>query len=257
MADWNAAQYLLFERERTRPARDLLAAVPVADARAAVDLGCGPGNSTVLLAERFPDAAVTGVDTSPDMLGKARAACPGARFVQGDLAAWRPDAAPDLLFANAVLQWVPDHAALLPRLMGLLAPGGVLAAQMPDNLDEPSHALMREVAASLPFAPKLAGAAAARTVLAPFDTFYDWLRPHAAAVELWRTTYVHALDGAPAIVEWVKATGLRPFLQPLDAAEQECFIADYARALERAYPRHADGKALLRFPRFFLVAVKP
>ena len=256
MADWNAAQYLKFEDERTRPARDLLSAVSLADPSRIVDLGCGPGNSTQLLVERYPKAEILGLDTSPDMLAKARKTVPAARFEQADVAMWRPDTAPDLIFANAVLQWLPDHATLLPRLLSCLAPGGVLAIQMPDNLDEPSHGLMRATAAAMPFAAKLAAAAAARTALASFETFYGWLKPGAADVDLWRTTYVHRMDGAAAIVEWVKATGLRPFVDPLTEQERVAFLKAYEVALAGAYPRQADGKALLRFPRLFIVATR-
>jgi trans-aconitate 2-methyltransferase len=190
------------------------------------------------------------------MLARARASGCGARFEQADVATWRPDARPDLIFGNAVLQWVPDHKTLLPRLASLLAPDGVLAIQMPDNLDEPSHALMREVALSAPYSARLGAAIAARTPLASFDEFYNWLRPVAAHVDLWRTTYVHPLDGAAAIVEWVKATGLRPFVDAIDGDERTDFIARYERALEMAYPRQSDGTSLLRFPRLFIVATR-
>lgn len=256
MNDWNAALYLRFERERTRPAIDLLAAVPLAQPRRIVDLGCGPGNSTKLLVDRFPRAEILGVDTSPDMLAKARAAVPQALFAQADVARWEPAAPVDLIFANAVLQWVPDHADLLPRLMQCLSPGGALAVQMPDNLDEPSHALMRAVAAEPPFAAKLAQASVARAALGTFEDFYGWLQPDATDVDLWRTTYVHPLDGAAAIVEWVKATGLRPFLDPLAADERTEFLMRYAAAIAKAYRRQGDGKTLLRFPRRFFVAIK-
>lgn len=256
MADWNAAQYLKFERERTRPASDLLAAVDLENPKRIVDLGCGPGNSTCLLVNRYSRANILGIDTSPDMLAKARKALPDVSFEQADVAAWKPDIAPDLIFANAVLQWVPDHAHLLPSLLSFLAPGGVLAVQMPDNLDAPSHALMRSTARAMPFASKLAEAAGARTTLASFETFYSWLKPDAADVDLWRTTYVHRLDGAPAIVEWVKATGLRPFIDPLTDEEHAAFVERYEEALSIAYPRQADGKSLLRFPRLFIVATK-
>ena len=254
MADWNAAQYLTFEDERTRPARDLLARVLLDAPARAVDLGCGPGNSTELIAARFPGAEVVGLDSSPGMIAAARARCPGLRFVRADLAAWRPEAAPDLIFANAVLQWLPDHAALMPRLAGLLAPRGYLAVQVPDNLDEPSHRLMREVAGEAPFTGALAGATGARSARHAIPTYYGWLTGAGCTVEAWRTTYVHALDGPEAVVEWVHATGLRPFLDPLDAAGRALFLERYGARIAGAYPRQADGRVLLPFPRLFLVA---
>ena len=255
-ADWNARQYLKFEDERTRPSRDLLAQVPLADAGFVVDLGCGPGNSTQLLAERFPGAEVLGLDTSPDMLAAARARLPNARFEAGDASTFTLDKPADLIFANAVLQWVPDHAVLLPRLLSLLAPGGVLAVQMPDNLDEPSHVAMRESAMSGPWADKLSEASRARAVLPEPGGYYDMLAPHAARVDIWHTIYNHPLDGVSAIVEWLTSTGLRPFLDPLEGDERAEFLEDYAARLSDCYRPRVDGKVLLAFPRLFLLAVK-
>ena len=254
MADWDAAQYLKFERERTRPARDLLSAVILNDPRIVIDLGCGPGNSTQLLVDRFPRATVIGVDNSPDMLAKARTSVPESRFENADIARWAPSDAPDLIFANAVLQWLPDHAAIMPRLLDCLSPGGILAVQMPDNLDEPSHVLMRKVAAQAAFTNKLSEVAKARTTLATMDDYYGWLKPTAADVDIWRTTYAHPLEGASAIVEWLKATGLRPFVDPLTSTDRVEFLARYSAELETAYPQQADGKSLLHFPRLFIVA---
>ncbi|KMO17152.1 trans-aconitate 2-methyltransferase [Methylobacterium platani] len=254
MVDWDAGQYLKFADERTRPAADLLARVPLAAPARAVDLGCGPGNSTALLAGRFPAATITGLDSSPAMLEEARRTLPGVVFVEADLAAWTPEAAPDLIFANAVLQWLPDHAALLPRLAGFLAPGGCLAVQMPDNLDEPSHRLMREVAEEPPFREALAGAAGARTTLGTVRDYDAWLSEAGCTVDLWRTTYIHPLPGHRGIVEWVRSTGLRPFLAPLSPEGQAAYLARYEAALRGAYPAQGDGRVLLPFPRLFLVA---
>lgn len=256
MADWNSRQYLKFEDQRTRPARDLLAQVPLGAASFVVDLGCGPGNSTELLAARFPGAEVLGLDTSPDMLAAARARLPAARFEAADAATFTLPKPADLIFANAVLQWVPDHEVLLPRLMSMLGPGGVLAVQMPDNLDEPSHVAMREAAMSGPWADKLEEATGARTVLPQPGAYYDMLAPVAGAVDIWHTIYNHPLDGVPAIVEWLKGTGLRPFIDPLEGDERAEFLENYAARLEEPYPPRADGKVLLAFPRLFIVAVK-
>ena len=256
MADWSAAQYLAFADERTRPAADLLARVGAVDPALCVDLGCGPGNSTELLARRFPHARILGLDASPDMLAAARQRLPTVRFVEADLASWTPTEPPDLLFANAVLQWLPDHAALLRRLVGWLAPGGWLAVQMPDNRHEPTHEAMHAIAAEPPWAEALAGAAAARTPIGAFADYYGWLTEACDTIDLWRTTYVHPLASAGAIVEWVKGTGLRPFIDPLDGAGRAAFLARYEALIAASYPAQPDGKVLLRFPRLFIVGRK-
>lgn len=253
--DWNPTLYARFSDERARPVGDLLARVPLAAPRTVVDLGCGAGASTAPLRDRWPNADILGIDTSPAMLDKARAAVPGARFARADVATWTPDAPIDLLFSNATLQWLPDHARLLPRLMGLLAPSGVLAVQMPDNFDEPSHALMRDVAREAPFAEVLADAVGTRARLLSFEATYDALAPRAAHVEIWRTTYVHPLDGPEKIVEMISSTGLKPFIDPLDEPTRADYLARYTAKVAAAYPPTADGKVLFRFPRLFFVAV--
>jgi trans-aconitate 2-methyltransferase len=256
---WSAKQYVAFEHERTRPVRDLLAAVPVKQARFAVDIGCGPGNSTEVLAARFPDATVAGFDSSADMIEAARKRMPNVRFDIADLGSWmsRGAAGPfDVILANAVLHWVPNHAALYPELVARLTSGGALAVQMPDNLDEPAQRLMREIAADGPWKRRLADADASRVSLAGADWYYNLLHPSCARTEIWRTTYYHALPGPGSIVEWFKGTGLRPFLDPLDEAEREEFLARYAAAIARAHPPVASGSVLLPFPRLFIVAVR-
>jgi trans-aconitate 2-methyltransferase len=254
MADWSPSHYLKFEDERTRPARDLLAQVPLTAPQVVVDMGCGPGNSTELLVARYPEARVTGLDNSPNMLAEARTRVPAASFAEADAHTWTPAPGTDLVFANAIYQWVPEHLTQLPRVLAALAPGGVLAVQMPDNMAEPSHVLMRQTAAEGPWAAELAHAA--RLPLPPPRTYYDALRPVASRVEIWHTTYNHVLDGPEAIVEWVKATGLRPFIDPLTPGHRADFLARYLEHIAAAYPRTADGNVLLRFPRLFLVAVR-
>jgi trans-aconitate 2-methyltransferase len=254
---WSAKQYVTFEDERTRPVRDLVAALPPIEARSVIDLGCGPGNSTEVLAARFPAAAVRGLDSSADMIAAARKRLPGALFSIGGIEEWN-DAGPfDVILANAVLHWVPNHATLLPALIAKLNDGGDLAIQMPDNLDGPAHRLMREVAAEGPWASALAKASMARTPIGDADWYYALLRPLCSKVDVWLTTYYHPLSGGPsAIVEWFKGSGLRPFLEPLDSAQRAGYLQRYTAAVGQVYPALADGSVLLPFPRLFMVAVR-
>jgi trans-aconitate 2-methyltransferase len=250
--DWSPATYLKFEDERTRPARDLLAQVRSEAVRKIVDVGCGPGNSTELLTARYPAAEVIGLDNSPAMLEEARRRLPNVRFEFANADVWVPNADVELVFANAIYQWVPHHLEHLPRVLAALPAGAALAVQMPDNLSEPTHRLMREVALADAWSGRLAGAA--RDPLPPAGVYYEALRPIAARLEIWRTTYHHVLRGADAIVEFVRSTGLRPFLDPLSDAERREFTAAYTAGITAAYPPLADGNVLLTFPRLFLVA---
>jgi trans-aconitate 2-methyltransferase len=254
LADWNAGQYLKFEDERTRPSMDLLRRVSLEEASDCLDIGCGPGNSTELIARRYPAAHVVGLDNSPDMLAKARARLPGPRFEEADIASWETAHRYDLIFANAVLQWLPGHPALLKRLVSFLKDGGCLAVQMPNNLNEPSHRLMAQVAQDGPWADKLSAAARARETIGSFEDYYAWLQQAGCSVDIWQTTYVHPLDGAAAIVEWFKSTGLKPYIDPLAPDERSDYLRRYESAIAEAYPAQPDGKVLLRFPRLFFVA---
>jgi trans-aconitate 2-methyltransferase len=253
-AEWNPELYRRFEDERTRPARELLARVTLEGAARVVDLGCGPGNSTELLVERYRGADVLGTDNSEPMLVSARERLPNCRFELSDIATWQPEAPPDLIYANAALQWVGRHEVLMPRLFGLLAPGGVLAIQMPDNREEPTHRLMREVAALAPYAAQIGDAASVRTKILALTEYYDLLAPGAAEIDVWRTAYQHPMDSAAKIVEWVRGTGLKPFIDPLDDATRKAFLAAYEARIAQAYPKRADGRLLLAFPRLFIVA---
>jgi trans-aconitate 2-methyltransferase len=256
MTDWNAGQYLRFEDERTRPSRDLLAQVPLIRARLVIDLGCGPGNSTELLVERYPEAEIVGLDSSPDMLRQARERLPKCTFTPADLATWIPKEPADLLFANAVFQWVPDHPGVLRRLVEALPQGGVLAVQMPDNTKEPALALMREVAGNGPWAANAAVTEAAREDLPPPEFYYDLLKPLCAHVDIWHTIYNHVMAGPAGIVEWFKGSALRPFISALDAGMRDDFLAAYTAQITRHYSTRSDGRVLLRFPRLFIVATR-
>ena len=248
--DWSAKQYLKFADERTRPPRDLLAQVPLDSPRRVVDLGCGPGNSTELLVERFPHAEVIGIDSSPDMVRQAREQLPRCAFIEGDLSTWMPAQETNLLFGNAVFHWVPDHPKVLARLLKSLPPAGVLAVQMPDNTNEPALILMEKVAASI------AQANAARNDLPRPEGYYDLLRPLCSKIDIWHTHYNHIIADHAGVVEWFKGSGLRPFLAPLDASMRETFIAKYTDEIRLAYPARSDGKIMLKFPRLFILAVR-
>jgi trans-aconitate 2-methyltransferase len=254
MEDWLPDAYLRFSDERTRPARDLLARILLKAPGHVYDLGCGPGNSTALLREAYPQARLVGLDNSKTMLAKARGDLPQVQFIEVDLATWEGGRNADLLFANASFQWVPGHASVLLRLLTGLKAGGVLALQMPDNLDEPSHRMMRETAETGPWANKLGEAAGFREKIRTPNVYYNLLKPHCRSLDIWHTAYNHVLEGAQGIVDFVRTTGLRPFLDPLEDDIRVQFINSYRARLMKAYPEMFDGKVLMRFPRLFIVA---
>lgn len=251
MPSWDSPQYLRFEDARTRPAGDLLARILTPAPVTVVDVGCGPGNSTRLLVDRWPEAQVTGIDSSSSMLDEARAEVPEASFVESDLRLWEPSHPVDVVFANATLQWLDDHPTVLLQLLSWLAPGGVLAVQMPHNYDSPSHVLMRELASSDRWWHRLGGVLREAPV-APAADYFRLLNGH-GPVDMWITEYLHALAGADPILEWVKGTGLRPVLDRLDQEEADEFIGAYSVALRRAYPPEEDGTTLFPFRRLFFV----
>ena len=253
--DWNCERYLKFESEPTRAARDLLAQIPRFEAKSVVDLGCGPGNSTELLATAFPAARLIGVDNSENMLATARHRVPMAEFVKDDIEHWKPQGSVDLIFANASLHFVVSHRALLPHLISCLSKSGLLAVQMPRNTHELSHAAMRMVAADGPWAPRLVPVAKTRANIGPVDEYYNLLRPLCHELDIWETSYVYPLNGVDEVVQWFEGSGLRPFLELLSEDEQASFIDRYREKLD-AYPRQLDGKLLLRYPRLFFVLRK-
>ena len=252
---WGPSQYLKFAAPRLRPALDLLTRVDAEAPAAVYDLGCGAGAATRLLAARWPAAAITGVDSSPEMLSRARREEGGATiaWVKTDLAEWVPPDAADVLFSNAALHWLEDHARLFPRLIGCLRPGGVLAVQMPRNHEAPSHACMAEAARAGPWRARLEAVLRPTPVEAP-GAYYEILAPLAAAVDMWETEYTHVLDGENPVVEWTKGTALRPLLDALEVEERDGFLAEYAARLAAAYPRRRDGTTLFPFRRLFMVA---
>jgi trans-aconitate 2-methyltransferase len=249
---WNPAVYLAFADERTRPAADLLARVPMDKPKRAVDLGCGPGNSTALLAARWPDSKIEGLDSSQAMIDAAKASAIPADFAVADISAWSPGAAYDLIFSNATYQWIADHQTLLPRLMGFVAKGGVFAFQIPNNQYAPSHNLMRDVAAQGPWADRLANVRG--VFIEKVSIYFSILNPHAASLDIWTSEYLHVLEGEDAVFKWVSGTGLRPYLDALGEDERAVFVREYKARLNIAYPRRADGKTLFPFSRLFAVA---
>jgi trans-aconitate 2-methyltransferase len=249
---WDPAKYLEFAGLRLRPALDLLARVPLDAPGVVYDLGCGAGNVTRLLAERWPDAGITGVDGSAAMLAKASQTAPALTWVEADLRSWAPPRPADLIFSNAALHWLGDHATLFPRLVAHLAPGGVLAVQMPRNHSAPSHTEMTAAALAGPWRGRLEPLLAGRPVESP-ETYYDILTPHMSGLDVWETEYLQLLEGAHPVVEWTKGTALRPLLDALDEPDRSAFLADYTARVDRAYPRRPDGRTLFPFRRLFIV----
>ena len=252
---WDPAQYERYKVYRDRPALDLMVQIPGdLSPREIWDLGCGTGEHAALLKRRHPQARVHGLDSSPDMLTRARALSEDIDWVEQGVEAWSPDRPVDLIFSNAALHWLPDHAGLFPRLAEALAPGGVLAVQMPVSYTADWHVLMRETAAHGPWAEALANVDGVKPLAAPED-YYAWLSPLCDSVDIWTTTYLHALTGEDPVVDWMLGTGLRPYLEALSSdADRLLFLDAYRARLAPAFPRRSDGTTLLPFPRVFLAA---
>ncbi len=252
MPSWDPARYLLFGDLRTRPAQDLLARVPLESPALVMDVGCGPGNSTNLLVDRWPQADVVGLDSSPEMVDRARTAVPRATFIEADLRFWKPPRAVDLVFSNATLHWVADHESIFERLVSWLAPGGVLAVQMPANFDWPSHVLMRRLTSSEPWRNLLGGVLGSSPVSSPTDYHRLLARPD-RLVDIWTTEYLQHLTGEDPVVQWMMGSRLRPLLDLLDDIQARQFVSAYTKAIRDAYPPDPDGVTLFPFRRLFIV----
>ena len=247
---WHPKDYARFAGHRQRAALDLLTHVGHENPQLVHDVGCGRGEMARLMAERWPAATVIGSDLSAEMLEAAAAEPSPVKWRQIDVSTWDPDAAYDVLYANAVFHWVLDHDQLLSRLMAALAPDGVLAFQVPLSWGEPINALMREVLGDHPVLAHL------HQELPPLGWYYDLMAPLSESLEMWETTYLQVLRGDDPVLEWSKGAALRPVLGALEGEELDSFLSTYAAALRDAYPRRPDGTTLLPFPRRFVVATK-
>lgn len=256
MVIWSPEQYLKYASERTQASLDLAARISVKNPVMVVDIGCGPGNSTSVLLQRFPKAHIIGMDTSPEMLARAKADLPDVQFELADAATWTPQDPVDVLFSNAVFQWVPDHRTLLPRLFNLLKPGGALAFQIPYNWQMPSHVLIKKVATEGPWAEDLKDASKTFYPL-EIPEYYDVLAPLTRNLQIWTTTYYHIFDGVAGIVDFNRSTALLPYIQRLSPDQQTAFLAQYEEELKNAYEPRPDGHILLQFIRLFAIAIKP
>jgi trans-aconitate 2-methyltransferase len=253
---WDPAQYGKFAGERGRPFVDLLGRVAAASPRRVVDLGCGPGNLTALLAARWPDAAVDGVDSSPEMIASARSV-DGVTFRVGDMSSWQPAPDTDVVISNAAFQWVPSHRDLLRSWAAALPSGAWLAWQVPGNLDQPSHALLRSLASSPEWAPLVGDVLRGPDPVDPPSSYAELLLDAGWAADAWETTYVHVLSGPDPVLEWTRGTALRPVLAALPSDEaRNGFEAAYGELLAAAYPPGPHG-TLLPYRRIFCVGVKP
>jgi trans-aconitate 2-methyltransferase len=252
---WDPDRYLAFADERGRPFVELVARIGATAPAEVVDLGCGPGTLTGLLAERWPGAHLTGLDSSPEMIEKAQALGQPVDYAVADVRDWRPERPVDVVVSNATLQWVPGHLELLPRLVAAVAPGGWFAFQVPGNFDEPSHTLRAALAAEEPYAAYTRDAA--RPSSHDPAVYYDALAATGCSVDVWETTYTHVLTGPDPVFTWVSGTSLRPTLQALPAELREAFAAELKRRFDAAYPLRADGTVLLPFRRVFAVARVP
>ena len=250
---WDPDQYELFTGPRTRPAVDLLRSFEADSPETVVDLGCGTGHLTAALAGRWPSAGIVGVDKSSSMLARAAKQGGEITWVEADIAEWHPPREVDVIFSNAALQWLDDHRRLFPRLAGFLSPRSVLAVQMPDNGGEPSHCVAIELASGSKWGSRLRSVVRLSPLLSSGE-YTELLEDHFDEVEIWRTTYVHVLDGEHAVSEWVQGSFLKPFLDALDEEDAAAFLAEYRTLIRPAYETLADGRTLFPFSRLFIVA---
>ncbi|MGA8074389.1 MAG: methyltransferase domain-containing protein [Candidatus Acidiferrales bacterium] len=253
MTVWHPETYLKYANIRFRAALDLIERIPLGRCERAYDLGCGTGHLTQALQERWPEARITGVDSSAEMLSHARGEFPKIEWVQADLTSWRADAPADLLFSNATFQWVPDHEHLLPSLLGQVRKGGFFAMQMPRHIESPGHLLLLETAREERWRERLLPVTLGLVVHTP-EQYWRWISPQAARVDIWETIYQHELEGENPVVEFFRGTQLRPYVQALTEDEAKEFVAAYAARIARAFPKQANGKTLFPFRRIFIVA---
>ena len=260
---WDAAQYLKFSDQRTQPSRDLVSRLPADDGSVCrvLDIGCGPGNNTAQLRARYPKAQALGIDSSPEMIDAARRQHPDMEFLVLDAA--HLDDLPadfDVAFTNACLQWVPNHREVIPAMLRRVKPGGFAACQFTETINQPAHTIMRELAATPPFMAHI-GAADAR----PYhhlggkhfsvSAYYDLIAPLSHHVQMWETTYWHALAGYEGVIDWYRGTGLRPYLAQLPTEElRRAYEQAFVDRLSKVYPLQSDGTVLLPMPRFFFLA---
>jgi trans-aconitate 2-methyltransferase len=256
MPQWNPEQYLKFGSERTQPVRDLISRIALESPRRIVDLGCGPGNSTEELANRWPASSIQGIDNSIEMIERARGTYPDSHWRVADAAYWKAEEPVDLIFSNAMLHWVPDHEHLCPRLLEQAAAGGALAVQAPAHYDSPLHREMLEVSRQPLWTERMDRARNALTNHPP-EFYYDLLAQMASRVDVWETTYYHVLAGPGSVLDWFRGTGLRPFLEALaDDEERGRFETMLGDRYEKTYPRRPNGRVLFPFRRLFFVAYR-
>ena len=251
--NWNPNQYLKYERQRLRPAIDLLARINIENPKIIFDLGCGPGNSTRILVERWRNAHITGVDSSLDMLKRATEDLSGPTWIEADLQGWSPKTKADVIYSNAALHWLENHNLVFPRLLSCLNPGGVFAVQMPGNYDAPSHKLIFD--AAKPWKDKVGQLIRAKPVHS-LSKYHNILTPLTSDLDIWETIYLQELNGENAVAEWLKGSALKPLLDGLADDEADAFFFAYSELAQKVYKQRADGITLYPFRRIFIVAKK-
>jgi len=254
--DWNPDLYLKFKNERTQPSIDLISKINISfRPKSILDIGCGPGNSSQALLQRWPGAKLTGIDSSPNMIDKAKKSYPDNIWIVADASKYTSDTKYDIVFSNATIQWIPNHENLFKNFLNMTNDGGVLAVSVPRFDEMPISKILNKVAGNEKWKTATKGCAETFTRY-DYQFYYNLISPDYQTVEMWQTDYIHVLESQPAIIEWISSTGMKPYLDRLNEKEKTQFEDEVLSEVKHYYPVQNNGKVLFPFKRLFMIGYK-